>query len=58
MEEKKEFTKEEWEIIKQQYLKEHTPWKRVGKQYRNDVCSCGSGRKVKQCCGVNSRYKL
>ena len=28
----------------------------VEKQGRNEPCKCGSGKKVKQCCGVKVKY--
>jgi len=28
----------------------------VEKQKRNDKCSCGSGKKVKNCCGEKENY--
>jgi len=30
-------------------------YKKIG---RNERCTCGSGRKVKNCCGVQTRYYL
>lgn len=34
----------------------HAPiYKKIG---RNERCTCGSGRKVKNCCGVQTRYYL
>ena len=37
---------------------EYKPWVRVGKLGRNDICSCGSGSKVKNCCGVKYEYDI
>jgi len=50
----------------QMYKKYHTPWGRVDynkkrterKIYRNEPCSCGSGKKVKNCCKVVTKYSL
>lgn len=36
----------------------YQPWTRVNKKYRNETCSCGSGKKVKCCCGVSYEYDL
>lgn len=36
----------------------YKPWFRVDKLGRNDVCSCGSGLKVKKCCGVTYEYDI
>lgn len=37
---------------------EYKPWFRENKQYRNDLCSCGSGKKVKHCHGVTCEYNI
>ena len=41
------------------YYKAHTPWKRVNKQNRNELCTCGSGKKYKNCCvNKSAEYTL
>lgn len=43
-----------WELRK----KDH-PWHRTQKNLnRNDLCACGSGKKVKKCCGVSNEYYI
>lgn len=36
----------------------YKPWLRKDKAGRNDICSCGSSLKVKNCCGVKTEYDI
>ena len=43
-----------WELRR----KDH-PWHRVQKNInRNSMCSCGSEKKVKKCCGISNEYYI
>jgi uncharacterized protein YecA (UPF0149 family) len=35
-------------------LSRRVPIKRLPNRYRNKPCPCGSGKKVKQCCALNT----
>lgn len=45
---------------------QYKPWLRIGKKYRNEVCSCEANqkldekdrKKVKNCCGVSYEYDI
>jgi uncharacterized protein YecA (UPF0149 family) len=37
---------------------DYKPWLRESKLNRNDLCGCGSNKKVKHCCGVSSKYYM
>lgn len=38
------------------YSKNKLPLVRNSKIQPNDPCPCGSGKKAKKCCGINSEY--
>lgn len=40
------------------FRKSHTPWIKASHVNRNDLCYCGSGKKVKKCCGIRDEYYL
>jgi SEC-C motif-containing protein len=45
----------EWKFVDAEGAESGTPIRRTEPKIgRNDPCSCGSGKKYKKCCGINS----
>jgi len=48
----KDITEEQWLKFINKYAKPRPLQRKFLKSCRNTLCSCGSGKKVKKCCGI------